>query len=160
MPAMPNGEILTAAERRFLEGERRAILATTAPDGRARLVPVCFALTGQVDRLGRPVIYTPIDEKPKRSLDPHAVARVSDLFVLPEVTLIVDRWDEDWGRLAWLRLYGSGELLEPQAHEREEHAAAVVALRARYPQYATHDLAARPIIRIGIQRVVSWGEIE
>ena len=156
---MPASEVLTAVERRFLDGERRAILATTAPDGRARLVPVCYALTGQLDRIGRPVIYTPIDEKPKRSDDPHAVARVRDLFVLPEVTLIVDRWDEDWSRLAWLRLYGSGELLEPQVDERSEHATAVAALRARYPQYATHDLASRPIIRIGVERVVSWGEI-
>lgn len=156
---MPPGEILTATERRFLDAERRAILATTAPDGRARLVPVCYALTDRVDRIGRPVIYTPIDEKPKRTDDPHAVARVRDLFVLPEVTLIVDRWDEDWSRLAWLRLYGSGELLEPQTHEISEHAAAVAALRARYAQYATHDLATRPIIRIGIERVVSWGEV-
>jgi PPOX class probable F420-dependent enzyme len=156
---LPAGGILAATERRFLEGERRAILATTAPDGRARLVPVCYALTDRVDRVGRPVIYTPIDEKPKRSEDPHAVARVRDLFVLPEVTLIVDRWDEDWARLAWLRLYGWGELLEPQAHERSEHAEAVIALRARYPQYATHDLAARPIIRVGIERVVSWGDL-
>jgi PPOX class probable F420-dependent enzyme len=156
---LPSAQILTDTERRFLESERRAILATLAPDGRARLVPVCYALTDRVDRIGRPIIYTPIDEKPKQSDDPHAVARVRDLFVLPEVTLIIDRWDEDWGRLAWLRLYGSGELLEPQAHEREEHAAAVAALRARYAQYATHDLDSRPIIRVGVERVVSWGDL-
>ncbi|MFI5254979.1 MAG: TIGR03668 family PPOX class F420-dependent oxidoreductase [Candidatus Limnocylindrales bacterium] len=156
---MPGEDVLTAAERRFLDAERRAILATTAPDGRARLVPVCYVLTDRLDRIGRPVIYTPIDEKPKRTDDPHAVARVRDLFVLPEVTLIVDRWDEDWDRLAWLRMYGSGELLEPEAHERAEHAAAVEALRARYAQYETHDLDSRPIIRIGVERVVSWGEV-
>lgn len=151
--------VLTDAERRFLDRERHGILATTAPDGRARLVPVCYALTDRADRIGRPVIYTPIDEKPKRTDDPHEVARVRDLLVLPELTLIVDRWDEDWGRLAWLRLYGSGELLEPQPHERDEHAAAVAALRARYPQYAKHDLESRPIIRVGVQRAVSWGDI-
>jgi PPOX class probable F420-dependent enzyme len=152
--------ILTDAERRFLDGERRGILATTAPDGRARLVPVCYVLSDRVDSIGRPLIYTPIDEKPKRTDNPHDVARVRDLLVLPELSLIVDRWDEDWTRLAWLRLYGSGELLEPQPHEREEHAAAIAALRERYPQYATHDLASRPIIRVAVQRVVSWGDIE
>ncbi len=152
--------ILTDAERRFLDRERRAILATTAPDGRARLVPVCYVLTDRVDAIGRPLIYTPIDEKPKRTDNPHDVARVRDLLVLPELSLVVDRWDEDWGRLAWLRLYGSGELLEPQPHERAEHAAACSALRGRYPQYATHDLESRPIIRVAVQRVVSWGDIE
>lgn len=152
--------ILSDAERRFLDGERRAILATTAPDGRARLVPVCYVLTDRVDSMGRPLIYTPIDEKPKRTDNPHDVARVRDLLVLPELSLIVDRWDEDWTRLAWLRLYGSGELLEPQPHERAEHTAAIAALRERYPQYATHDLESRPIIRVAVQRVVSWGDIE
>ncbi len=152
--------ILSDAERRFLDGERRGILATTAPDGRARLVPVCYVLSDRVDSIGRPLIYTPIDEKPKRTDNPHDVARVRDLLVLPELSLIVDHWDEDWTRLAWLRLYGSGELLEPQPHEREEHAAAIAALRERYPQYATHDLESRPIIRVAVQRVVSWGDIE
>jgi PPOX class probable F420-dependent enzyme len=152
--------ILSDAERRFLDGERRAILATTAPDGRARLVPVCYVLSDRVNSIGRPLIYTPIDEKPKRTDNPHDMARVRDLLVLPELSLIVDRWDEDWTRLAWLRLYGSGELLEPQPHEREEHAAAIAALRHRYPQYATHDLESRPIIRVAVQRVVSWGDIE
>ena len=152
--------ILSDAERRFLDGERRGILATTAPDGRARLVPVCYVLSDRVNSIGRPLIYTPIDEKPKRTDNPHDVASVRDLLVLPELSLIVDRWDEDWTRLAWLRLYGSGELLEPQPHEREEHAAAIAALRHRYPQYATHDLESRPIIRVAVQRVVSWGDIE
>ena len=156
---MTPSPILTDAERRFLDDQRRAILATTAPDGRSRLVPVCYVLTERLDRVKRPVIYTPIDEKPKRTDDPHDVARVKDLLVLPELTLIVDRWDEDWNRLAWLRLYGFGELLEPQPHERDEHAAAIAALRARYPQYATHHLESRPIIRVGVERAVSWGDV-
>ncbi|HXG40191.1 MAG TPA: hypothetical protein VNJ28_04540, partial [Candidatus Limnocylindrales bacterium] len=69
-------------------------------------------------------------------------------------------WDEDWSRLAWLRLHGTGEILEPQPHEREEHAAAVAALRAKYPQYASHRLEERPIIRIVGDRFRSWGAIE
>lgn len=156
---MGRPEILNEAERRFLDEARHAVLATTAPDGRARLVPVCYVLTDAFDRIGRPVLYTPIDEKHKRTDNPHDVARVRDLLVLPELTLIVDRWDEDWSRLAWLRAYGYGELLEPQPSERSEHMAAIVSLRERYPQYASHDLEHRPIIRVAIERVVSWGEV-
>ena len=81
-------------------------------------------------------------------------------MVLPELTLIIDRWDEDWDRLAWLRIYGHGELLEPQPGEQAEHAAAVALLRDRYPQYASHDLEHRPIIRVALERVVSWGAFE
>jgi PPOX class probable F420-dependent enzyme len=157
---MPDRHVLTDAERRFIEERRHAVLATTAPDGRARLVPVCYALTDEVDRVGRPILYTPIDEKQKKTDNPHDVARVRDLLVLPELTLVMDRWEEDWSRLAWLRLYGYGELLDPQPDEVVEHAAAVTLLRARYPQYATHDLEHRPIIRVAIERVVSWGEFE
>jgi hypothetical protein len=41
-----------------------------------------------------------------------------------------------------------------------EHATAVAALRATYPQYATHRLDDRPLIRVEIDRVTTWGAIE
>ena len=149
-------QILTDGERRFLAEARRATLATMSPDGRPRLVPVCFVLGARPDRVGRPLVYTPLDEKPKRDADPRRLARVRDLLILPEATLLVDRWHEAWSNLAWLRAYGAGELLEPQPHEREEHATAVAALREKYPQYADHAIDERPIIRIAIDRVLSW----
>jgi PPOX class probable F420-dependent enzyme len=125
-------------------------------EGRPRLVPICFVVRDGFDTFGRLRIYTPLDEKPKRNADPRRLARVRDLLILPEVTLLVDRWDEDWTKLAWLRAYGTGELLEPQPHERDEHASMVVALRQKYPQYLDHDLDGRPVIRIAVDRVVAW----
>jgi PPOX class probable F420-dependent enzyme len=154
------GSILTDSERAFLRAERTATLATTAADGRPRLVPICFVLADLDDDRGRPLLYTPLDEKAKRDLDPRTLARVRDILVLPEVTLLVDRWDEDWSRLAWIRLYGHGELLEPQAHERAEHARAVQALRDKYPQYHDQAIDARPIIRISCDRAIGWGAID
>ena len=150
--------MLDDAQRAFVAETRRAILATTAPDNRPRLVPVCFVLHPHDDAMGRPIVYTPLDEKPKQGVDPRGLARVRDLLVLPQVTLVVDRWDEDWSRLGWIRLYGTGELLEPEPREVEEHAAAVAALRAKYPQYEQHGLDGRPVIRIAVDRVVSWGD--
>ena len=147
--------VLTPGQRTFLAEARTATLATTGGLGRPRLVPICFALRPD-DDAGRPVLYSPLDEKPKRGSDPRELARVKDLLVLPEVTLLVDRWDEEWSRLAWLRCYGIGELLEPQPHEVAEHALAVGLLRAKYPQYAGHALEALPIICIRIDRVVGW----
>ena len=157
---MPHDEVLTREERRFLANGRHATLATTAPDGRPRLVPICFVLAEAPDDAGRPVVYTPLDEKPKRSADPRQLARVRDLLVLPDVTLLVDRWDEDWSRLAWVRAYGVGELLEPQRHEREEHGRAVAALRDKYPQYRGQALEERPVVRIALTRAVSWGALD
>jgi hypothetical protein len=85
---------------------------------------------------------------------------VKDLLVLPALTLLFDRWSEEWTRLGWIRLTGRGVLLEPEPREREEHEAAIAALRAKYPQYADHDLEDRPIIRATIDRVQRWGDIE
>jgi len=151
--------MLTDRERAFLAQARRAVIATIRPDGEPRLVPVCFVLAPGPDDMGRPILYSPIDEKPKASTDPHRLGRVQDLLVLPAVTLLMDRWSEDWARLAWIRLSGRGVLLEPERREREEHAAAIAALRSKYRQYATHDLEHRPIIRIAIDRVQRWGNL-
>lgn len=158
--AMPAEPILSPAERSFLVAERRAILATVGAEGLPRLVPVCFVVADTDDKLGRPRVYSPIDEKTKASPDPHKLARVRDLLILPAATLLVDRWDEDWTRLGWLRLYGRAELLEPQPHEVKEHGWAVGALRTKYEQYASHQLEGRPIIRITVDRSVSWGRLD
>lgn len=148
--------VIMQDQRGFLAEARRATMASMSPEGRPRLVPICFAVADGTDTVGRVRVYTPLDEKPKRDADPRKLARVRDLLVLPEVTLLVDRWDEDWTRLAWLRAYGTGELLEPQQHERDEYAVAIKLLREKYPQYRDHALEDRPIIRISIDRVVDW----
>ena len=172
---------------RLLADARTAVLATIGPDGRPRLVPICFVVAGEGPDRGRsdrgasdrgwPILYTPLDEKPKRATDPHALGRVRDILAQPDVTLLVDRWDEDWSKLAWLRLHGRAELLEPAAagsvamgsaavdsadgraaaDSADGRAAAIAALRAKYRQYADHDLESRPLIRIAVTRWTSWG---
>lgn len=134
---------LAAADATFLGDTRRATLATIAPDGRPRLVPVCFVVIDDV-------VWSPLDEKPKSVDDPRGLARVRDIARDPRVTLLVDRWSEDWSELGWLRLDGQAALVETP------DVAAIAALRAKYPQYADHDLESRPVIRIKIDRAVGW----
>ncbi len=147
---MPSEPLLSVAQRTFLDSARRAVLATIAPDGRPRLVPICFVVAGEP-----PLLYTPIDDKPKRSDDPLSLARVRDIAADPRVTLLVDRWDEHWSRLAWLRAEGRAMLVDSEVGA--EHAAAVAVLRAKYPQYETHRLEQRPLIRVTFERVTDWG---
>lgn len=140
------------AERALLAAARTATLATYREDGTARLVPICFVLLpGEPPR-----VYTPLDEKPKTAADPHDLARVRDIGRRPEIALLVDRWDEDWTQLAWIRCEGRAALLEPPGTEHHE---AVTALRAKYPQYRGHDLENRPIMRIELDEVRSWGSL-
>lgn len=134
--------ILTPRERDLLADARRGTLATIAADGRPRLVPICFVVTDDL-------IWSPIDEKPKSVDDPHRLARIRDISRDPRVTILVDRWSEDWTQLAWLRIEGQAELVASLD-------GVVKALRAKYPQYADHDLAARPMLRIAIERASSW----
>jgi PPOX class probable F420-dependent enzyme len=139
---------------RLLTEARTAVLATIDPAGRPRLVPICFVTLGGDSAA---VIYTALDDKPKKGADPHRLARVRDIAARPEVSLLVQRWDEDWTRLAWLRLHGTAELVEPDdPAEAIERADAIAALRAKYPQYAGHDLEGRPLIRIRVVAASSW----
>jgi PPOX class probable F420-dependent enzyme len=143
--------VLTDSDRALLTASRRAVLATIGQDGRPRLVPVCYVVAAD-----RPLVYTPLDEKPKRSQDPLALARVRDIGADPRVTLLVDRWDEDWARLAWLRLEGRADLFRPSD---PTHPRVVAALRARYPQYERQRLEDRPMIRVAVERVVRWSPV-
>lgn len=145
---------MTDVQRAFLSGARTATLATRAADGSPRLVPVCFVLAPG----DTPVVYTPLDDKPKDIDDVRELARVRDILARPSVALLVHRWSENWAELGWLRVTGRAALLEPGGGA-EEHAAAVEALRAKYSQYATHRLEERPLIRIEVERVQSWGEL-
>ena len=143
---------LTADQLAFLAAARTATLATIAPDGSPRLVPVCFVVRDGTD------LYVPLDEKPKRTEDPRDLARVRDILERPAVALLVDRWSEDWSELGWLRIRGDASLVEP-ADEPDEHAAVVAELRAKYPQYASHRLEDRPLIRIRVTGASSWGSV-
>ncbi len=132
--------------RTFVADARRATLGTIAPDGRPRLVPVCFVLVGDL-------VFIALDDKPKRSADPMELARVQDILARPTVTLLVDLWDEDWAKLGWVRVDGLADLVGPRV---PGHAEAVAALRTKYPQYEGHAIRGRPLIRILIERAVAW----
>jgi PPOX class probable F420-dependent enzyme len=145
--------LLFEVDRAFLAEARRAVLATIAPDGRPRLVPICFVLDPD-----EPVLWTPLDEKPKTVEHVTQLARVRDIGADSRVTVLVDRWHEDWTQLAWLRCDGVASIVVPGARAAERDAA-IAALRAKYPQYASHDIETRPLIRMTIERAVSWGEL-
>jgi PPOX class probable F420-dependent enzyme len=148
---MPLDPPLTQIQRAFLEAARRATLATIDGAGLPRLVPICFVIDPNAA-----ILYSPLDDKPKLTDDPLTLARVRDIAARPDVSILVDRWDEDWSRLAWLRCHGRADLLEPSD---ANHASLVAALRAKYSQYADHRLEERPLIRVVIARATSWGAL-
>jgi PPOX class probable F420-dependent enzyme len=137
----------TAEARRFLEAHRVGHLATAGADGAPHVVPVCYALD-------EAALYFVADEKPKRRPAPELL-RLRNVRENPRAAIVVDDWDEDWTRLAWVLVRGPARVVT----DRAAHATAVGLLRARYPQYramALDDPALNPVVRIEAERVVTW----
>ena len=140
---------LSEDQRRFVLSQRRAVLATARPSGAPRIVPICFAIDAYT-------IVSVIDDKPKVGADPHRLGRVRDIAERPHVSVLVDRWDEDWSRLGWLRIDGEARLIEPGD---SGHDTAIRALRDRYAPYRSMELDRAPVIAIRPDRVVAWGDL-
>jgi PPOX class probable F420-dependent enzyme len=149
----------TARLGRFVAAARRATLATLDARGRPRLVPICFVVNEHDAGGGLLTLYSAIDEKPKRSADPMSLGRVRDIVAGPTATVLVDRWDEDWSRLAWVRLDCEAGIVSVDG-AREARAGAIAALRAKYPQYRAQNLEERPLIRLTCSVAASWRAIE
>jgi coenzyme F420-0:L-glutamate ligase/coenzyme F420-1:gamma-L-glutamate ligase len=142
-------EVLDPEQTAFLVRRRVARLATADGAREPHVVPVCFAYSPGA-------IYIALDEKPK-DVPPARLKRVRNILENPNVTLIADRYAEDWSLLAFVMVRGRAELLEPGA---EEHAAAVRLLRGKYHQYERMRIEENPVIVIRPTRVASWGALD
>jgi PPOX class probable F420-dependent enzyme len=120
---------------------RRGYLGTIGSDGGPRVLPVCFTWAGDV-------VWTAIDAKPKRTEEPQ---RLRDIDANPKASFTVDRWDEDWSRLAWLQARGEARVLG----EGDETERVLSALADKYSQYASTPLTG-PVIRIDVESWVGW----
>ena len=136
---------LSASARDLLSTARVAHLATSDQYARPHVVPVVFFWRHDV-------LYTPLDRKPKRDDDWHALRRVRNIETNGRVAVVVDRYDEDWSHLAWVMVEGVATILE----SGEERDAAAVMLREKYAQYETLSLDGRPIVRVAVERSAEW----
>lgn len=110
--------------------------------GAPRVLPVTFVVF-------EGALWSAIDHKPKRS--GQRPARLRYLHRRPESALTVDRYDDDWSRLAWVQVLGDTAVLE----EAAEYANAVAALSARYAAYRERPPAG-PLLRLAPRRVLYW----
>lgn len=122
-----------------------ARLATVGADGAPHLVPICFAVVGDV-------VYSAVDGKPKRTT---GLARLANIAAEPRVALLADHYAEDWTRLWWVRVDGDARLVTAA----DERARALAALAAAYPQYVRSPPQG-PVIRIAARRWSGWSARE
>ena len=86
-----------------MDEARVARLATVDRHGRPHIVPICFAMSDDGDTL-----YTAVDEKPKRT---RRLKRLDNIEANPQVEVLIDRYEEDWSKLWWVRLRGTAQPL-------------------------------------------------
>lgn len=131
----------------FVARQRIAYLATADASGRPHVVPICFAVRGEV-------LYTVIDRKPKRS-PPERLRRVRNLLQNPRAAVVVNTYAEDWSQLGHVLLEGSTRILT----SGPEHTLALQLLREKYEQYRAMALEDRPVIAVWIARASHWGKL-
>jgi coenzyme F420-0:L-glutamate ligase / coenzyme F420-1:gamma-L-glutamate ligase len=127
-----------------LQQARTGHLATADLSGAPHVVPVCFACDGSA-------IYSVLDQKPKRT-SPTRLRRVRNLQANPQVSLVVDHYQENWRGLWYVLVQGRADLLL----EGPEQERAIKLLREKYPQYRGMDIDGNPVIKIAPTRVVAW----
>jgi PPOX class probable F420-dependent enzyme len=136
---------LTRNVLRFIRSARVAHLATADAHGRPHVIPICFVFDGKD-------FYSPIDEKPKRTA-PQKLKRIRNIRENSNVSLVIDRYDEDWKQLAYVLVVAKAKVILPGAR----HTRAVARLRRKYPQYRRMRIDRLPMILIKPNRYQFWG---
>jgi PPOX class probable F420-dependent enzyme len=127
------------ARSRFAASPVLRLATVGRHDQQPHLVPCTFV----VDDAGR--IAIGIDNKPKTSLD---LRRLRNIEENPQVSLLADRYADDWTELWWARADGTAVIERGGA----EHGGHWRQLLAKYPQYGAQELAGPVILVI----VTSW----
>lgn len=119
---------------------QRGYLAARGSEGEPHIVPVSFTWAGDV-------IWAAVNGKP-RSTPVHR--QLAEIQSESRVTFLVDRWDEDWSRLAWLEARGRARQTSHAEGEKVKKA-----LQGKYAHYASFPPEG-PLIRIDVTGWFSW----
>lgn len=120
---------------------RVAVLATADTQAVPHVVPVTFAVSADT------VVFA-VDDKPKTTKD---LRRLRNIAANPEVSLLVQHYEDDWTRLWWARADGRASIHQADA----ERAPAVRWLSAKYPSY-TERPPQGAVVRIEVERWSGW----
>lgn len=131
----------------FIQSVRVARLATIDSDFKPHLVPVVFVFDGNH-------FFIPVDEKRKKA-KPEKLRRIRNIQGNSNVALLIDEYNEDWTRLAFVMIQGiaSIEKSRPQADIQVQKALKQLTIKyTQYQRVGTGEI----LIRIKPEKVVSW----
>ncbi len=128
---------------RLIAAARHGVLATTG-ETHPHQVPIVYAIDGDI-------LVTAVDHKPKSTIN---LARIANLTRNPRCSVLVEHYDDDWDRLWWVRIDGSGVVDgSPTAVAAAGHL-----LAHRFPQYR-RQLPQGPVVTVAIERLVGWAAV-
>jgi PPOX class probable F420-dependent enzyme len=126
---------------------RVARLATIDSKNKPHVVPVVFVADSEN-------YYIPLDEKPKKA-KPDELKRVRNIHKNPNVALLIDKYSEDWSKLAFVLIHGQASLIGTKDNEKILLENAHRLLRQKYAQYQKVGLG-ELCIKIHPQKIVVW----
>ena len=129
---------------------RVARLATVDSECKPHLIPVVFVFDNGC-------YFIPIDEKFKR-YRPERLKRVKNIQQNPNVTILIDEYNEDWGKLYFIMIQGKASIIGDKELERGELLLLERVHRLlsdKYLQYQKIGIG-KYIIMIIPQKVITW----
>ncbi len=97
-------------------------------------------------------VYSAVDAKPKQS---RTLRRIENARARPDVTVLVDRYEDDWSRLWWVRLRGRARVLDGG----EEADRALALLVEKYDQYRDAP-PGLPVLAVDVEEWRAWTAAE
>jgi PPOX class probable F420-dependent enzyme len=131
----------------FINRARVARLATINSENKPHLVPVVFAFDGKH-------FLIPVDKKRKK-VKPEELKRIKNIQNNPNVALLIDEYNEDWTKLAFVMVQGKARIITTRTEENIRLQEAYRKLVAKYSQYQKTGLCEMCII-IKPEKVTSW----
>ncbi len=130
----------------FIAEGRVGRLGTADASGQPLVVPICYAFDGES-------LFSAIDAKPKAP-GPHGLRRIRNIRANAKVSVVIDRYDEDWTQLRYVIIQGQAQVLT----EGGDFSRGVDLLLAKYPQYRGMGLnrEAGLMIKVKPDRVTQW----
>jgi PPOX class probable F420-dependent enzyme len=130
--------------RARIEGVRAVRLATIDERGQAHVVPVIFAVDGDI-------FYSPTDKPKDNKARPK---RLRNLDHDQRVTILADFYDEDWLKAWWVRMRGTGRVVG----ESPERTHALGLVDRKYPQFdgPRYLKDGGPVVAVDIKDWLGW----
>jgi PPOX class probable F420-dependent enzyme len=133
----------------IIDKARVARLATVDSECKPHLIPVVFVFDNHC-------YFIPIDEKTKRSR-PEKLKRAKNIQQNPNVTLLIDEYNEDWTKLYFIMIQGKASIVGKELEQNEmlllEKAHKL--LSDKYVQYQKIGIG-EYVIMIIPQKVITW----